>query len=146
MAEQPDQRAVVVGYDGSEGSRTALEAAIEVARLFGDRLVVAYASQPPDRRVGEEYSEHQRAIEELGRVACDEAIVLAAKADIAAEAVLVPLRPAEALVELARERNARVIVVGTYGESPLRGAILGSTPHKLLHLVDRPLLVVPAGR
>ena len=37
-----------------------------------------------------------------------------------------------------------MIVVGTYGESPLRGAILGSTPHKLLHLTDRPVLAVPA--
>jgi nucleotide-binding universal stress UspA family protein len=28
-------------------------------------------------------------------------------------------------------------------EGPLRGAILASTPHKLLHLADRPVLVVP---
>jgi len=35
------------------------------------------------------------------------------------------------------------IVVG-YGESPMRSAILGSTPHKLLHLSERPVVVVPA--
>jgi nucleotide-binding universal stress UspA family protein len=46
-------------------------------------------------------------------------------------------------VELAAELDARVIVVGTRGESPLRGALLGSTPHKLLQLADRPVLVVP---
>jgi len=40
---------------------------------------------------------------------------------------------------------ARVIVVGTSGESPLRGAVLGSVPHKLLHLASRPVLCVPAG-
>jgi len=34
-------------------------------------------------------------------------------------------------------------VVGTYGESPLRGAMLGSTPHKLLHWSSRPVLCVP---
>jgi nucleotide-binding universal stress UspA family protein len=34
-------------------------------------------------------------------------------------------------------------VVGTYGESPLRSAILGSTPHKLLHASTRPVLCVP---
>jgi nucleotide-binding universal stress UspA family protein len=37
-----------------------------------------------------------------------------------------------------------MIVVGTYGESPLRGAVLGSTPHKLLHLSPVPVLAVPA--
>jgi len=36
-----------------------------------------------------------------------------------------------------------VIVVGTYGESPMKGAILGSTAHRLLQLSDRPVLCVP---
>jgi nucleotide-binding universal stress UspA family protein len=50
-----------------------------------------------------------------------------------------------ALVELADRHDARMIVVGSYGERPIKGAILGSTPHKLLHLAGRPVLVVPAG-
>ena len=49
----------------------------------------------------------------------------------------------DALISLAEEHDARAIVVGTHGESPIRGAILGSTPHKLLHLSERPVLVVP---
>jgi nucleotide-binding universal stress UspA family protein len=56
---------------------------------------------------------------------------------------LVQKRPSAALTELAEREDARMIVVGTYGESPIKGAILGSTPHKLLHLSDRPVLVVP---
>ena len=44
---------------------------------------------------------------------------------------------------LAAEHGARLIVVGSYGEPPLRSAILGSTPHKLLHLSEVPVLVVP---
>ena len=30
-----------------------------------------------------------------------------------------------------------------HGEHPLTGAVLGSVPHKLLHLSDVPVLVVP---
>jgi nucleotide-binding universal stress UspA family protein len=37
-----------------------------------------------------------------------------------------------------------MIVVGSTGEAALKGAILGSTPYKLLHQADRPVLVVPA--
>ena len=59
--------------------------------------------------------------------------------------MVVEQAPARALVELAAERDARVIVVGTHGESPIKGALLGSTPHKLLQLSDRPVLVVPVG-
>ena len=58
---------------------------------------------------------------------------------------LVDERPAVALAGLGEEHDARMIVVGSYGESPIKGAILGSTPHKLLHLSDRPVLVVPGG-
>ena len=39
-----------------------------------------------------------------------------------------------------------MIVVGSYGDPPLKGMILGSTPNKLLHLAERPVLVVPAQR
>ena len=57
---------------------------------------------------------------------------------------LVVAKPAEALVSVADTHDATVIVVGTAGESPIRGALLGSTPHKLLHLSTRPVLCVPA--
>ena len=62
------------------------------------------------------------------------------------ETELVARRAAEALVEVADRRDARMIVVGSYGEAPLKGAILGSTPYKLLHQAERPVLVVPASR
>lgn len=62
-----------------------------------------------------------------------------------AEAAVVDARPAEALVQVAVERDARMIAVGTHGERPLTGAVLGSVPHRLLHLSTVPVLVVPAG-
>ncbi len=59
---------------------------------------------------------------------------------------MVAKKPSEALVEIADELDARAIVVGSYGDPPLKGMILGSTPNKLLHIADRPVLVVPARR
>jgi nucleotide-binding universal stress UspA family protein len=61
-----------------------------------------------------------------------------------AETSVVDARPAEALLKVAADRGARMIVVGTHGEHPLTGAVLGSVPHKLLHLSKVPVLVVPA--
>jgi nucleotide-binding universal stress UspA family protein len=37
--------------------------------------------------------------------------------------------------------QARMIVIGTYGERPLLGVVLGSTPYKLLHRSPVPVLV-----
>jgi len=57
---------------------------------------------------------------------------------------VVDARPADALLKVAADRGARMIVLGTHGEHPFAGAVLGSVPHKLLHLSTLPVLVVPA--
>jgi nucleotide-binding universal stress UspA family protein len=49
-----------------------------------------------------------------------------------------------ALMDVADRRSGRMIVVGTHGESPLKGAALGSTPYKLVHSSQSPVLVVRA--
>ena len=67
----------------------------------------------------------------------------AREAGLDAEVALLPKRAYVALSELADNESARMIVVGSYGESPIKGAVLGSTPHKLLHWAERPVLVVP---
>ena len=56
--------------------------------------------------------------------------------------LLVHDKPSAGLVGLAEENDARMIIVGSYGEPPLKGALIGSTAHKLLHLSERPVLVV----
>jgi nucleotide-binding universal stress UspA family protein len=136
----------VVGYDGSDGAERALDTAIELGRRLGEPLVVAFAAQPPGRGVGDEYRSHLEVLEERGRAVTGAAIARAAGAGVTAEAVVADRKVVDLLLDLADEHAARAIVVGTYGESPLRGAVLGSTPHKLLHLSRVPVLAVPAGR
>lgn len=134
---------LVLGYDESPGARRALEAAIEVAAAFGDALVIVYGVAPPNR-LGEEYGSHRDALMEAGRAALDHAVELADESGVPTRVELVDASPVDALLRVADEVDARAIVVGTYAESPLRGAIIGSTPHKLLHLSARPVLCVPA--
>ena len=134
---------IVLGYDDSPGARNALAVALSLAERYGDRLIVAFGVAPPVSGVGDEWRQHEAAIEEVGKRATATALEQAREAGVDAEVALVPERPSAALVTLAEERDARFIVVGSYGESPIKGAILGSTPHKLLHLADRPVVVVP---
>jgi nucleotide-binding universal stress UspA family protein len=135
---------LVVGYDDSDGARRALDVAVELALGLGDALLIAFAAQPPGRDVGDEYKAHLAAIEELGRGLTGAAVERARAAGVEAEAHVAPLRPAELLTELAEQHGARAIVVGTHDGSPLRGAVLGSTPHKLLQVSTVPVLAVPA--
>jgi len=133
---------IVLGYDESPGSRRALELAISLAERFAEPLVLVFGVEPPGGR-GEEFLAHQRAVAELGRTAVDHAVELASAAGVQTVVEIIDAKPAQALVEAGDKHDARVIVVGTRGESPLRGAVLGSVSHKLLHLSDRPVLCVP---
>ena len=134
---------IVVGYDASPGAQVALEQALDLARCLGDRLVIGCGVAPPGGP-GEEVREHRRPLREHAQQLTVAALARAEAAGVDAETELVDERPAPALVELADRHDARMIVVGSYGERPIKGAILGSTPHKLLYLAGRPVLVVPA--
>ena len=46
------------------------------------------------------------------------------------------------IVDVARAHDAGVIVLGSRGRSDLASLVLGSTAHKVIHLSDRPVLVV----
>jgi nucleotide-binding universal stress UspA family protein len=131
---------VIVGYDGSPCAKAALRTGIEVGQAYGEKVIVAFAYEL--NPVAGEIHDYHAALKDLAtRQLQDARAVADGTAEL--ETVIVERAPAQGLAELGAERDARVIVVGTRGESPIRGALLGSTPHKLLQLADRPVLVVP---
>jgi nucleotide-binding universal stress UspA family protein len=133
---------LVVGYDGSDCAKAALDEATALAKGLGDSIVVGFGYGPGGP--GEEFIATRDMIKHFGERVTSDAPerVQAQGVEVALE--LVDERPTEALISLAEKHDARAIVVGSYSESPIRGALLGSVPHKLLHLSDRPVLVVPA--
>jgi nucleotide-binding universal stress UspA family protein len=46
------------------------------------------------------------------------------------------------IVDDAIEHDVDVIVMGSRGRGDLAGLVLGSTTHRVIHLTDRPVLVV----
>lgn len=132
---------LVLGYDGSDGAKAALRTAVDTAKAFGDRIVVTFGAGVYP--IGED-ADHLRLVHKMGADWADEALATIRAAGVSdCEAAVVDARPVEALLRIADERGARMIVVGTQGEHPLKGAVLGSVPHKLLHLSELPVLVVP---
>jgi len=132
---------VIVGYDGSPCAKEAVRVAIEVGKAYSEKVIIVFAYEL--NPVAGEMRDYQAALKDLAIQRLTEATELAATDGAEVEPVIAERAPARALVDLAAERDARVIVVGTRGEHPLKGAMLGSTPHKLLQMSDRPVLVVP---
>ena len=136
---------IVLGYDESPGSRPALAMAVSLAARFDEPLVLVYGAEPPGHGRGV-----PRAPAGAGRARPDGGRARGrprpTAAGVRTVVEVLDAKPAQALVDAADRHDARVIVVGTSGESPLRGAILGSVPHKLLQISDRPVLCVPADK
>lgn len=133
---------IVIGYDGTKCGHAALDLGCELAAGLDSKLIIAYGYQP--YQGAGEIGTQRELMREQGQVFVDEGVATAKERGVDAEPALLPLRPAEALASYAEERNARMIIVGTYGESPIKGAILGSTPHKLVQIASVPVVVTPA--
>src|SRR3954451_21301993 len=161
----PETGPVLIAYDGSEIARAAVAHA---GRLFAGRAaVVATVYEPglatltvggipdamgpgamgmgaplPDPETIEEVDRIQR--DHASEVAADGA-ELARSVGLVAEPQAVPdaADVADTLIEMAKERGAAVVVVGSHGISGLRTRLLGSVARKLIEHSARPVLVVP---
>lgn len=134
---------VVLGYDGSDGSKAALRVAVAVAQAFQAPLSIVFGFEGGP--VGAESLDYHAELQRRGDELIDEAVeaVHRAEPSLETEKLVVRMKAVDALLETADEREARVIVVGGMGEAPILGAILGSVPHKLLYRAKVPVLVVP---
>jgi nucleotide-binding universal stress UspA family protein len=132
---------IVVGYDGSDSSKAGLNHALDFAKALGDSLVIVFAAAPGGYGGGE-VPEQRKAVEEFGQKVTQEAEEMAKSAGIKHSIELINEHPHQALITAGEKHDARMIVVGSHGESPLKGAIIGSTPYKLVQLSEVPVLVV----
>jgi len=137
---------IVVGIDGSEGSRRALEWALEEARIRGLRLEAVMVWQSPYDFPGDFdfYSPQDDAkIAEAAQARLTAAIreTAGARADDI-DPMVVEGDPAEALCE--RAEKAGLLVVGSRGRGIFARLALGSVSSKCAHHSPCPVVIVPA--
>src|SRR4051794_29861081 len=132
---------LVVCYDGSDGAKGALAKAIELAPALGAGLVVAFAYDVG--KMGGEVLALAPALRERGELVTEQGLAAARAAGVAARAVVLEGSPAAVIAAFAEAEGAAMIISGTRGERPLTGALVGSVPHKLLHVSSLPVLAVP---
>jgi nucleotide-binding universal stress UspA family protein len=134
---------IVIGYDGSDSSKSALNQAFDFAKALRDTLVIVFAYAPGGYGGGE-VPEQRKAVEEFGQQVTQEAVDAAKAAGVDAKVELINEHPHDALRTAGDKHDARMIVVGSHGDRPVVGAIIGATPYKLVQMSDRPVLVVRA--
>ncbi|MFZ4518113.1 MAG: universal stress protein [Microthrixaceae bacterium] len=137
-------RPVVLGYDDSDPSRAAVPVAVELARALGADLVVAFGYEPP--RSGGEVGALRDEIEKVGEELAAEAVAAAHAIDpgLPVRVELVQDRPAEAVVRVADDLDARLIVLGHRQMSLLAEVFVGSVLESVMAATVRPVVVVQA--
>jgi nucleotide-binding universal stress UspA family protein len=140
-------RTVLVGTDGSDSSLRAVDRAATIAAGSGAKLIVAtaYFPQADDARAsdmlkGEGYKTTGAApIYAILKEAHERAT--AAGAEDVEEKPIVGA-PVDALVDLAQESGADLLVVGNVGLSTITGRLLGSVPANVSRKAKTDVLIV----
>ncbi len=128
---------VVVGYDGSEASRRAIARATAAAEPGG--TVVRVTASPPSRELEERIGARRApAVDDL----LDEAVELCRGRDVQVATRVAHAEPVDALVEVACDSDAGLIVVGARGESFVARALRGSVGEGLVGRAPCDVLVV----
>ena len=131
---------IVVGTDGSDTATEAVRQAIELAKMSGAKLGLVAAFEPvPQGRLREEGGEVPGDVQyavgprEDVNVTLDGAVGKAKQAGVEAEPHPREGDPADAILDVAEEINADLIVVGNKGMTGTKRFLLGSVPNKVSH-------------
>jgi nucleotide-binding universal stress UspA family protein len=128
---------IVAAVDGSPASRAAIDTAIRLGRELGAPVVFVYVRRGPASLWGSP-TYQRRLTAELTRArrALNRALNSAERAGIATEAEILEGKPRRRILEFARDRGARLVVVGSRGRRLRR-----SVSSDVARTSERPVVV-----
>jgi nucleotide-binding universal stress UspA family protein len=142
-------RSIVVGTDGSETAAKAVDAAIQLALLTGATLEVVSAYEPvSSQRLREEARQVPPDLQWMINRRADVDGTLQRAAELARGAGVTPQTharegdPADAILDVAEELGADLIVVGNKGMTGAKRFLLGSVPNKVSHHAPCAVMII----
>ena len=140
---------IVVGTDGSDTASEAVRQATELANAVGARIHLVSAFEPVgNQRLREE---KQQVPEDMSWMVNQREDVDATLRDAAEQIQEAGVEvetnarqgdPADAILDIAEEKNADLIVVGNKGMSGAKRFLLGSVPNKVSHHAPCSVLII----
>jgi nucleotide-binding universal stress UspA family protein len=140
---------IVVGTDGSDTAKEAVRQASELAKTVGAKLHLVSAYEPvPEGRLRQERQQVPDDLQWMVNPKEDvEGTLKDAAAEIEEKGVEVATYaregdPADAILDVAEEEKADLIVVGNKGMSGARRFLLGSVPNKVSHHAPSSVMII----
>ena len=142
-------RSIVVGTDGSDTARKAVEEAIDLAKSVGAGLNLVSAYEPvPQARLREEARQTPDDLQWMvnPREDVESTLEEGAKglsgSGVDVETMSREGDPADAILDVAEETGAGLIVVGNKGMTGAKRFLLGSVPNKVSHHAPCSVLII----
>ena len=140
---------IVVGTDGSETADEAVRQAVDLARLAVAKLSIVSAYEPVSKRrlEGEQQGAPEDVQYEIGpredvNLVLEAAAAAAKKEGVEVQTHPADADPAEAILNVAEETGADLIVVGNKGMTGARRFLLGSVPNNVSHHAPCSVIIV----
>ena len=140
---------IVLGTDGSDTAKKAVREATELAKLLGATIDLVSAYEPvPAQRLRVEARDVPDDVSWMVNPREDvEATLKEAAEEVKAAGVTVETfaregDPADAILDVAEERGADLIVVGNRGMTGAKRFLLGSVPNKVSHHAPCSVLII----
>jgi len=142
----------LLATDGSEGSERAAKYLFELAKgLTACEIVVLYVVRPLTHWLvpsetgmlvsGELMAQLLETAREEGKAVVSRFVGMFEGCNV--RGLLGEGDPASEIARVSKDEGADMIVMGSRGMSALQGLVLGSVTTRVLHLSDKPVLVVP---
>ena len=142
-------RSIVVGTDGSETATEAVKQAVELAQATKAKVELVSAYEPVSdsrlRREGTQVpSDLQWSVNPREDVdaTLEEAAELARGAGVDVRVYARQGDPADAILDVAEETKADLVIVGNKGMTGARRFLLGSVPNKVSHHAPCSVLII----
>ena len=140
---------IVVGTDGSDTASEAVRQATELAKAVGARIELVSAFEPVgNQRLREERQQVPEDMSWMVNQREDVDATLRAAADkikdagVEVETYARQGDPADAILDVAEEKDADLIVVGNKGMSGAKRFLLGSVPNKVSHHAPCSVMII----
>jgi nucleotide-binding universal stress UspA family protein len=139
---------IVVGIDGSEGSKRAAEHGVAIARHWGAKLKLVTVVRTPEGWWGIGGAPPSPESLSTALVEGQQQILREFESDLDLEGIAYETveelgDPVSRLLAVAETSQADMVVIGRRGAGLAERVILGSTADRLTHLAPCPVLVVP---
>ena len=137
-------RKILVGYDGSEGSKLALAHAVTLARELKSPVSAIWvkASLPHYPETVDEIEEEKDAADEFFQRLKEQVDATASRAGLEIQMDCLAGNPAQVIVQYAEQQEFDLIVIGSRGHSGLWGRLLGHTTDRISEHAHCNVLIV----